>query len=91
VPARSVRFNLRKETENHDSSQVTFAFLHAGLCEIGGDYLVWLWLREGRSFWIGLAGGLSLVLYGIIPTLQPASFGRVYAAYGGIFVVLSLL
>lgn len=66
-------------------------FFIAGLCEIGGGYLIWLWLREGRSFWIGLAGGLILVLYGIIPTLQPASFGRVYAAYGGIFIVLSLL
>jgi small multidrug resistance family-3 protein len=36
-------------------------------------------------------GGAVLVLYGIIPTLQPANFGRVYAAYGGIFIVLSIL
>jgi len=68
-------------------------FLLAGLCEIGGGYLVWLWLREGRSVWLGLIGGIVLVLYGIIPTLQPAAFnfGRVYAAYGGAFIVLSLL
>ena len=63
----------------------------AGLFEIGGGYLVWLWLREGRSFWFGLAGAVGLVLYGIVPTLQPAHFGRVYAAYGGVFVALSIL
>lgn len=66
-------------------------FVLAGLCEIGGGYLIWLWLRESRSVWLGLTGGLILVVYGIIPTLQPANFGRVYAAYGGIFIVLSLL
>lgn len=68
-------------------------FLIAGLCEIGGGYLIWLWLRDGKSVLLGLIGGVILVLYGIIPTLQPATFnfGRVYAAYGGVFVVLSLL
>ncbi len=68
-----------------------FLFILAGLCEIGGGYLVWLWLREGRSHWFGLFGAVILMLYGIIPTLQPAHFGRVYAAYGGIFVVMSIL
>jgi len=68
-------------------------FVVAGLCEIGGGYLVWLWLRDHRTAWLGAAGGLVLFLYGVLPTLQPdtASFGRVYAAYGGIFVALSLL
>ena len=66
-------------------------FILAGLCEIGGGYLVWLWLREGKSFIYALAGALILVVYGIIPTLQPSNFGRVYAAYGGIFIVLSIL
>ncbi len=66
-------------------------FILAGLCEIGGGYLVWLWLREGRSGWFALVGAVILVLYGIIPTLQPAHFGRVYAAYGGVFIVLSIL
>lgn len=68
-----------------------FLFFLAGLCEIGGGYLVWLWLREGKSLWFALIGGIVLILYGIIPTFQPAHFGRVYAAYGGIFVVLSIL
>ena len=64
----------------------------AGLAEIGGGYLVWRWLRAGAALWVGALGAVVLVLYGIIPTLQDEErFGRVYAAYGGVFVVLSLL
>src|SRR4029453_11798687 len=74
----------------HIAMSLTY-FLAAGLCEIGGGYLVWLWLREGKNVWLAVLGAVVLVLYGIIPTLQPANFGRVYAAYGGVFVVLSLL
>ena len=66
-------------------------FILAGLCEIGGGYLVWLWLREGKPISYGLFGAVVLVLYGVIPTLQPANFGRVYAAYGGVFIILSIL
>jgi small multidrug resistance family-3 protein len=68
-----------------------FYFLLAGLCEIGGGYLIWLWLREGKGLWVAILGAVVLIIYGIIPTLQPAHFGRVYAAYGGVFVVLSIL
>ncbi len=66
-------------------------FVLAALCEIGGGYLVWLWLRDGRTALLGALGGLVLFLYGVVPTFQPAGFGRVYAAYGGVFVVASLL
>jgi len=66
-------------------------FVLAGLLEIGGGYLVWQWLREHRSGFLALLGAGVLFLYGVVPTLQPAHFGRVYAAYGGIFVALSLL
>lgn len=67
-------------------------FILAGLAEIGGGYLIWQWLREDRSAWLGLFGGVALVLYGIIATWQAyPSFGRVYAAYGGVFIVLSVL
>ncbi|HEY9853854.1 MAG TPA: YnfA family protein [Leptolyngbyaceae cyanobacterium] len=66
-------------------------FVLAGLCEIGGGYLIWLWLREGKNIWFALAGALLLTLYGIIPTFQPTNFGRVYAAYSGVFVALSLI
>ncbi|MCS6958364.1 MAG: YnfA family protein [Aquificaceae bacterium] len=68
-----------------------FLFILAGLCEIAGGYLLWLWLREGKSFLYAVLGGILLVLYGIIPTLQLAHFGRVYAAYGGVFVVMSII
>lgn len=66
-------------------------FLLAGLLEIGGGYLVWLWLREHRSAWLAVVGACLLASYGFVATLQPANFGRVYAAYGGLFIVLSLL
>lgn len=66
-------------------------FLIAGLFEIGGGYLMWLWLREGKDLWYGVLGAFILILYGVVPTLQPATFGRTYAAYGGIFIVLSIL
>ncbi len=65
-------------------------FFAAGLCEIGGGYLVWQWWRNGTHWVVGLLGAALLVLYGIVPTYQPAHFGRVYAAYGGWFVVLSI-
>lgn len=64
----------------------------AGLAEIGGGWLVWQWLREGKSLWLGVIGGVVLILYGVIPTLQAEpAFGRVYAAYGGVFILLALL
>lgn len=66
-------------------------FLIAGICEIGGGYLVWLSLREQRGIFYFIAGAAVLVLYGIVPTFQPASFEKVYAAYGGVFIALSLL
>jgi small multidrug resistance family-3 protein len=66
-------------------------FLVAGLCEIGGGYLVWQWWRNGKSAPIGAMGAAMLILYGIVPTYQPPHFGRVYAAYGGVFVVLSIV
>jgi small multidrug resistance family-3 protein len=67
-------------------------YVLAGLAEIGGGWLVWQWLREGRPVLVGVLGGVILFTYGVIPTLQTESaFGRVYAAYGGIFIILSLL
>lgn len=66
-------------------------FLVAALCEIGGGYLVWQWWRNGAPRLIGALGAAVLVLYGFVPTYQPADFGRAYAAYGGVFVVISVL
>jgi small multidrug resistance family-3 protein len=50
-----------------------FIFVLAGLCEIGGGYLIWLWLKEGKPLWYGLVGGFILPLYGVIATLQTSS------------------
>lgn len=71
---------------------VGLLFVAAGLLEIGGGYLVWGWLREGRPLPWALIGALVLALYGVVAALQPIpEFGRVYAAYGGVFIALALL
>ncbi len=57
-----------------------FLFMLAGLAEIGGGYLIWLSLREGKPIYLGIVGGVALVLYGVIPTFQAfPNFGIVYA------------
>lgn len=83
----------RRGDFNLENIKSIFYFLLAGVFEIGGGYFIWLWLREGKSLIYGIIGTLALILYGIIPTLQPenSNFGRVYATYGGIFIVLSIL
>ena len=68
-----------------------FIFFLAGLCEIGGGYLIWLSVREDKPLWYGILGGIVLIGYGIVATFQTSNFARVYAAYGGVFIVMSLL
>lgn len=64
----------------------------AALLEIGGAWLVWQGLREHRGWLLAGLGMISLGLYGLVVTLQPEMhFGRVLAAYGGVFVAGSLL
>jgi small multidrug resistance family-3 protein len=67
-------------------------FVLAAIAEIGGAWLIWQGVREHRGLaWVG-AGVVALGLYGFVATLQPdAHFGRILAAYGGIFIVGSLL
>ncbi|XVQ89482.1 YnfA family protein [Microbispora siamensis] len=66
-------------------------FVLAALAEIGGAWLVWQGVREQRGLlWVG-GGVIALGLYGLVATLQPdANFGRILAAYGGVFVAGSL-
>ena len=66
-------------------------FVVAAIAEIGGGYLVWQWIKEKKKIVFGLLGGFILFVYGIIPTLQPSNFGRIYAAYGGIFVIITII
>jgi len=66
-------------------------FIAAGLCEIGGGYLVWLSIKGNKSIWYAIVGAIVLVLYGVVATFQTQNFARVYATYGGFFIVMSLL
>lgn len=66
-------------------------FILAGLCEITGGYLIWLYVREEKPLWVAVTGIALMALYGVVATLQPSTFGRVYATYGGVFIILSLL
>jgi small multidrug resistance family-3 protein len=67
-------------------------FVVAALFEIGGAWLVWQTVREHRGWGWAAAGVLALGVYGFVATFQPdAAFGRILAAYGGVFVAGSLL
>lgn len=66
-------------------------FVLAALLEIGGAWLVWQGWREHRGLWWIAAGVIALGAYGFVATFQPdANFGRILAAYGGVFVAGSL-
>lgn len=70
-------------------SVLLFAF--AALAEIGGAWLIWQAVREGRGWWFAGLGVMALGAYGFIAALQPdANFGRVLAGYGGVFIAGSL-
>ena len=65
-------------------------FVAAGLLEVGGGWLVWQTVREGKNWIYAASGVVALIGYGFVPCLQPTSdFGRVYAVYGGFFIVLA--
>ena len=67
-------------------------FVAAAVAEIGGAYLMWQAIKEGRGLLFAVAGAVALTGYGAVAALQPAAaFGRVLAAYGGVFIVGSLL
>ncbi|AJC44525.1 YnfA family protein [Xanthomonas sacchari] len=66
-------------------------FVLTAVAEILGCYLPYLWLREQRSAWLLLPAAGSLALFVWLLTLHPAASGRVYAAYGGVYVAVALL
>ena len=65
-------------------------FLATAIAEIVGCYLPYLWLRNGASAWVLFPAALSLMLFVWLLTLHPAAAGRVYAAYGGVYVAVAL-
>ena len=65
-------------------------FVATALAEIIGCYLPYLWLRQGHSAWLLLPAALSLALFAWLLTLHPTAAGRVYAAYGGVYISVAL-
>lgn len=66
-------------------------FLVTAVAEIVGCYLPYLWLTQGKSAWFLIPAGLSLALFAWLLTLHPTAAGRVYAAYGGVYVFVAIL
>lgn len=71
--------------------KTTLLFFVTALCEIIGCFLPWLWLKRGATAWLLVPAGVSLALFVWLLTLHTAASGRVYAAYGGVYVVTALL
>ena len=66
-------------------------FAVTAIAEILGCYLVFLWLRQGRSSWLILPGAVSLALFAWLLALHPGPAGRTYAAYGAVYVAVAVL
>jgi small multidrug resistance family-3 protein len=65
-------------------------FALTAAAEIGGCYLVYLWLRAGKSAWLLVPAAASLALFAFLLTLHPAAAGRTYAAYGSVYIALAI-
>lgn len=66
-------------------------FLITAVAEIVGCYLPYLWLTQGKSAWLVLPAAASLALFAWLLSLHPAAAGRVYAAYGGVYIVVAIV
>lgn len=66
-------------------------FFVTALAEIVGCYLPYLWLREGKTIWLLIPGALSLTAFAWLLSLHPTAAGRVYAAYGGVYIFMAIL
>lgn len=71
--------------------KTTLLFFATALAEIIGCFLPYLWLKKSASIWLLLPAATSLILFVWLLTLHPAASGRVYAAYGGVYVATALL
>ena len=66
-------------------------FFITAVAELLGCYLPYLWLREGKSIWLLVPGAISLAVFAWLLTLHPTAAGRVYAAYGGVYICVAIL
>jgi small multidrug resistance family-3 protein len=73
-----------------DIAKTTLLFVATALAEIVGCYLPYLWLRQGKSVLLLIPGAVSLGLFAWLLTLHPAAAGRIYAAYGGVYISVAL-
>lgn len=71
--------------------KTSLLFVVTAIAEIIGCYLPWLWLRQGKSAWLLLPAAMSLALFVWLLSLHPTATGRVYAAYGGVYVAVALV
>lgn len=74
-----------------DAFKTFLLFVVTAVAEIVGCYLPYLWLKQGRSAWLLLPAAASLALFAWLLTLHPTAAGRVYAAYGGVYVGVALM
>ncbi len=74
-----------------DALKTLLLFVVTALAEIVGCYLPYLWLKQERSAWLLLPAAASLALFAWLLTLHPTAAGRVYAAYGGVYVGVALI
>jgi small multidrug resistance family-3 protein len=65
-------------------------FFITAIAEILGCYLPYLWLRQDKSAWLLVPAALSLALFAWLLSLHPTAAGRVYAAYGGVYIVVAI-
>jgi small multidrug resistance family-3 protein len=76
----------------HNRTMKTFLlYVATAVAEIVGCYLPWLWLKQERSVWLLVPGALSLALFAWLLTLHPSAAGRVYAAYGGVYIGVAIV
>lgn len=76
----------------HNRTMKTFLlYVVTAVAEIVGCYLPWLWLRQDRSAWLLVPGAIALALFAWLLTLHPAAAGRVYAAYGGVYISVAIV
>lgn len=68
-----------------------FLFMLTAIAEIVGCYLPYLWLKQDKSIWLLVPGAASLALFAWLLSLHPTASGRVYAAYGGVYIFMAIL
>ena len=88
---RTVVLGAGKAGRAERSMKTLLLFALTAVAEIVGCYLPYLWLRKGGSAWLLLPGAASLALFAWLLTLHPTASGRVYAAYGGVYVATAIV